>query len=226
MIFVIYSLTWIFTATTFTMLVIPVILVMVRASYLDRNVFLIWIPVMSSTLIFLYLYHISQKQFLDAALDSGKVLSSSFLFIHLAVALRKDGPSYAGSRLGTLLLLIQRCMVLEKRMILNSLYSFRVRLRFLKSSSKKLSLAGLWSSFLGIILTITLELLRLADEIKRLYQSRGSNPVSKGWVIPKTRKVPIIIGDAMIVIILSLLMGFDLSELVPRFMINLLDRLN
>ena len=218
MIFAILVFSWVFTATTILMLLPPVVLVIMRGSYLDRNLFprIQWIPILSALVIFLYLLAISEKTISTALLQAGKILASSVILIHFSLGLLRDWPAYAGVWLGTLFILIQRCLILEKRIASNAIYNFQTRLRHSKIRFREA--CGLIG---GLILTITGELLRLSEEMRRLYKSRGSNSVSLGWMIPSTRKIPATIGDIILVLIIALGLGVGLDGLIPEQMATL-----
>lgn len=222
MIFGLLAFLWVLTATTLLMLVPPVMFVLIRGSYLDRKLFPViqWIPVMAALMVLLYMLQISEKPFMIASLEAGKILASSFVLIHLGHGILKDGAANTGARLGTLLLLIQRCMILEKRLITNAVYSVQIRLRH-----GGVGVSETISLFLGMILTITSELLRLAEEIRRLYKSRGSNPVNMGWVVPASRKVYVWIGDIVLILLIGVVLKFGLDILTPESIIEIYSSL-
>jgi len=222
MIFAIFAFFWVLTATTILMLVLPTMLVMMRGSYLDRQLFpaIQWIPIITALMVFFYLLEISDRPVITAALQAGRILASSILLIHFMYGVARSGAVSFGAQLGTLFLLIQRCMILETRLVSNAAYSLQTRFR-----RSKISLSEASGLIRGMILTITSELLRLADEIHRLYNSRGSNPVTKGWVIPPARKVPVTVGDIILVLVIGFALTVGLDGLIPGSIVNLCSAL-
>lgn len=211
MIFGAIVLVWIISASDIRMLALPLILLIIREMYLDRGLIVkaLWFPAATSLLFFLYLLAVSKASFPSACLQAGRIFASSIILIHLTRGFLADGPSYSGKYLGTVLLLTERCLILEKRMMSNALYGFNSRRRHSRFwSRERANLVG------GIILTATSEFLRLAEDLRGLYRSRGANPVTKGWVVPRTRRVPITYADLIFVLLIGFSASYGISWLV------------
>jgi hypothetical protein len=211
MIFGAFFLIWIVMATSYWMLTPPIILLAMREMYLDRGLRfnLLGIPVITNILIFLFML-VTYKRRDFAILEAGRIFASSMLLIHLAYGALKDGPSYTGIRIGAQLIILQRSLILEKKMIWNAVYSYRMRRRHSRFLSREtLNLVK------GLILTATSEFLKLAEDLGALHRSRGKHPATQGWVVPRSRRIPITFGDIIMIISIGVIARFGLNPFIP-----------
>lgn len=211
MIFGVFFLIWITTATNYWMLAPPIILLAMREGYLDRGIRLglLRIPAVTVILIFFFML-ITSWQSGVAILQAGKILASSLVLVHLTYGALKDGPSYTGAYIGAFLVILQRSLVLEKKMMGNAIYSYRMRRRHGRFWSREtLNLIQ------GLILTATSQFLRLADDLFTPHQSRGGHPVTRGWLVPRSRKVPITFGDVIMIFSIGVISKLGLNPFIP-----------
>ena len=217
MIFGIFALCWIYFAISAWMLIPPIILLTIREFYLDRGLRfkVLWIPLVVASLFLIFFLGVSKKPLSESTLEAGKIFASGFILIHLTYGALIEGPSYMPI-FGTSLLLIQRCLILEKGLVKNALYSFKMRRHHSGIFSREMP-----SLMNGLILTATWEFLNLAEDLRRLYKSRGSHPVTKGWVVPRARKIPVTLGDILLVISIGIVTNLGLSQFTPHQFIEM-----
>jgi hypothetical protein len=132
MFFLIWTIFWLTQVTAFSMLAVPAAAYVVRAAYLDRpmieRLHIIPLLIINGIFVFLLITDPAASPY-SSGLLCARILASSFILIHVTRGLRGCNLRMFGATLGTLIVISQRCLTMEKRFILDSAYSFNVRWR-------------------------------------------------------------------------------------------------
>ena len=218
MVFLVWSLFWVYYSSNYWMLCIPIIAILTRAGYLARKVFpvLQYFAFIGAIVLFL-----SQLAFgsdcYSAGLYSMKILVSGLILNHLFLGFEDIVPSRFGPYFGTLFVLVDRCRVLSFDRIKDVVESYRVRRKDPNYTRRSL--------LLGAIGTAFREIESLGTDIDRIRRSRGNIPVTAGWAVPGTKRNLIPLADSCLLCLVVLVVLLEADKALPDHAIDLINRI-